>query len=136
VKFLGIDLGWSSGASGLCCLTWSDGSLHLLDLSLKQPITDIHKWVDNWTSSTEPALIAVDDPTLIPNATGCAYRISSPTSTFTSITPDATPPTSDAPLLYLDLAPNPQNRILGLLHSKSAYRACAARSAPRGLQNY
>ena len=45
---------------------------------------------------------------------GCAYRISSPTSTFTSITPDATPPTSDAPLLYLDLAPNPQNRILGL----------------------
>ncbi len=36
----------------------------------------------------------------------------------------------------LDLAPNPQNRILGLLHSKSAYRACAARSAPRGLQNY
>jgi predicted RNase H-like nuclease len=70
MKFLGIDLGWSSGASGLCCLTWSDGSLHLLDLSLKQPITDIHKWVDNWTSPTEPALIAVDDPTLIPNATG------------------------------------------------------------------
>ena len=22
MKFLGIDLGWSSGASGLCCLRW------------------------------------------------------------------------------------------------------------------
>ncbi|MBD1806228.1 DUF429 domain-containing protein [Microcoleus sp. FACHB-SPT15] len=70
MKFLGIDLGWSSGASGLCCLAWSNGSLHLLDLSLKQPITDIHKWVDQWASSTEPAMIAVDAPTLIPNLTG------------------------------------------------------------------
>ncbi len=70
MKFLGIDLGWSSGASGLCCLVWSNGSLHLLDLSLKQPITDIHKWVDKWASSTEPAMIAVDAPTLIPNLTG------------------------------------------------------------------
>jgi predicted RNase H-like nuclease len=70
MKFLGIDLGWSSGASGLCCLAWSNGSLHLLDLSLKQAITDIHKWVDKWASSTEPAMIAVDAPTLIPNLTG------------------------------------------------------------------
>jgi len=70
MKFLGIDLGWTSGASGLCCLVWSNGSLHLLDLSLKQAITDIHKWVEKWTSPTEPALIAVDAPTLIPNATG------------------------------------------------------------------
>jgi predicted RNase H-like nuclease len=70
MKFLGIDLGWSSGASGLCCLLWSNGSLHLLDLSLKQAITDIHIWVDKWTSSTEPAMVAVDAPTLIPNATG------------------------------------------------------------------
>jgi len=70
MKFLGIDLGWTSGASGLCCLVWSNGSLHLLDLSLKQAITDIHKWVDKWASSTEPAMVAVDAPTLIPNLTG------------------------------------------------------------------
>jgi predicted RNase H-like nuclease len=36
--------------------------LHLLDLSLKQAITDIHKWVEKSTSPTQP--------TLIPNATG------------------------------------------------------------------
>ncbi len=70
MKFLGIDLGWSSGGSGLYCLVWSNGSLHLLDLSLKQPITDIHKWVDKWASPTEPTIIAVEAPTPIPNTTG------------------------------------------------------------------
>lgn len=70
MKFLGIDLGWSSGASGLCCLGWSDGYLHLLDLDRQQATTDILNWVDKWASPKEPALIAVDAPTLIPNATG------------------------------------------------------------------
>lgn len=70
MKFLGIDLGWSSGASGLCCLGWSDGCLHLLDLDRQQAIEDILNWVDKWTALTEPAAIAVDAPTLIPNATG------------------------------------------------------------------
>jgi predicted RNase H-like nuclease len=70
MKFLGIDLGWTSGASGLCCLNWSDGSLHLLELDRQQAITDILNWVDKWASPTEPAMIAVDAPTLIPNATG------------------------------------------------------------------
>lgn len=70
MKFLGIDLGWTSGASGLCCLAWSDGCLHLLDLERQQTTTDILDWVDKWTAPTEPAMIAVDAPTLIPNATG------------------------------------------------------------------
>lgn len=70
MKFLGIDLGWTSGASGLCCLEWSDGCLHLLDLDRQQTTTDILNWVDKWTAPTEPAIIAVDAPTLIPNATG------------------------------------------------------------------
>jgi predicted RNase H-like nuclease len=70
MKFLGIDLGWSSGASGLCCLEWSDGCLNLLDLDRQQTTADILSWVDKWTAPTEPAMIAVDAPTLIPNATG------------------------------------------------------------------
>jgi predicted RNase H-like nuclease len=70
MKFLGIDLGWTSGASGLCCLDWSDGYLQLLDLDRQQTIADILNWVDKWTSPTQPAMIAVDAPTLIPNATG------------------------------------------------------------------
>lgn len=70
MKFLGIDLGWSSGASGLCCLEWSNKSLVLLDLNHQLATTNILNWVDNWVGKTEPALIAVDAPTLIPNLTG------------------------------------------------------------------
>ncbi|MEW5861507.1 MAG: DUF429 domain-containing protein [Cyanobacteriota bacterium] len=70
MRFLGIDLGWTSGASGLCCLEWSAQCLHLLDLDRKQTTTDILDWVDKWASPTEAAIIAVDAPTLIPNATG------------------------------------------------------------------
>lgn len=70
MKFLGIDLGWSSGASGLCCLEWSDECLHLLNLDRQQATTDILNWIEHWASPTEPAMIAVDAPTLIPNTTG------------------------------------------------------------------
>lgn len=70
MKFLGIDLGWTSGASGLCCLIWSEGCLHVLDLHRQQTSADILNWVDYWASSPEPAMIAVDAPTLIPNTTG------------------------------------------------------------------
>ena len=70
MKFLGIDLGWTSGASGLCCLEWSAECLHLLDLDRQQTTTDILNWVDHWASPTQPAMIAVDAPTLIPNTTG------------------------------------------------------------------
>lgn len=70
MKFIGIDLGWSSGASGLCCLEWSNHSLHILDLNHQLATTSILNWLDNWVSPTQPALIAVDAPTLIPNLTG------------------------------------------------------------------
>ncbi|NER27883.1 MAG: DUF429 domain-containing protein [Symploca sp. SIO1C4] len=70
MKFLGIDLGWSSGSSGLCCLGWSSQQLKLLDLDRRQATTDILSWVENCVSSTEAAMIAVDAPTLIPNAKG------------------------------------------------------------------
>lgn len=70
MKFLGIDLGWSSGPTGLCCLEWRDGNLHLLDLTRTLETSEILAWVDNAIAATESAVIAVDAPTLIPNAAG------------------------------------------------------------------
>lgn len=70
MKFIGIDLGWKSQPSGLCCLEWIDGQLQLLDLNRKEAIADILTWIDQSVQSDEPAIIAVDAPTLIPNATG------------------------------------------------------------------
>lgn len=70
MKFIGIDLGWRSQPSGLCCLEWIDGQLQLLDLDRKDAIADILAWIDRSVKPDEPAIIAVDAPTLIPNATG------------------------------------------------------------------
>ena len=70
MKFLGIDLGWRSQPSGLCCLEWIDEQLQLLDLDRKEAIADILTWIDQSVQSNEPAVIAVDAPTLIPNANG------------------------------------------------------------------
>ncbi|MBH8567201.1 DUF429 domain-containing protein [Nostoc sp. CENA67] len=70
MKFIGIDLGWKSQPSGLCCLEWTDQQLQLLDLDRKEAIADILSWIDQSVQPNEPAIIAVDAPTLIPNATG------------------------------------------------------------------
>jgi predicted RNase H-like nuclease len=70
MKFIGIDLGWRSQPSGLCCLKWINGQLQLLDLDRKEAIADILTWIDQSVQPDEPAIIAVDAPTLIPNATG------------------------------------------------------------------
>ena len=70
MKFLGIDLGWSSGASGLCCLDWQDARLELVDLRREDATEDILEWVDTCVAPDEAGVIAVDAPTLIPNATG------------------------------------------------------------------
>ncbi|MCC5615038.1 DUF429 domain-containing protein [Nostoc sp. CHAB 5836] len=70
MKFIGIDLGWRSQPSGLCCLKWINGELQLLDLDRKEAIADILTWIDQSVQPDEPAIIAVDAPTLIPNATG------------------------------------------------------------------
>ncbi|MEH2121888.1 DUF429 domain-containing protein [Nostoc sp.] len=70
MKFLGIDLGWKSQPSGLCCLEWIDGQLQLLDLDRQEAIADILTWIDQRVKPDEPAIIAVDAPTLIPNDSG------------------------------------------------------------------
>lgn len=70
MKFIGIDLGWSSGASGLCFLNWQNNQLELIQCEIQQSLNDILTWIDTQVSPTEPAIIAVDAPTIIANPTG------------------------------------------------------------------
>jgi predicted RNase H-like nuclease len=70
MKFLGIDLGWSTGASGLCCLEWHQSHLRILDLQCRTEMAEILAWVETWLPYPQPGMIAVDAPTLIPNPTG------------------------------------------------------------------
>jgi len=70
MKFIGIDLGWSSGASGLCCLNWENNQLQFIECDRQQSPNDILTWIDRQISPTEPAIIAVDAPTIIINPTG------------------------------------------------------------------
>lgn len=70
MKFLGVDLGWTSQPSGLCCLELHEKTLKLISLQRSATIPDVLAWVDAWVSPEESAMIAVDAPTLIPNATG------------------------------------------------------------------
>ena len=70
MKFVGIDFGWSSGASGLSCLVWQDNQLEILDLTTILEIDGILAWIDSWVDSTSPALVAVDAPTIINNPKG------------------------------------------------------------------
>jgi predicted RNase H-like nuclease len=70
MKLIGIDFGWVSGASGLCCLEWHNETLHLLNFALETQIEAILTLIDTWIAKDESALIAVDAPTLIPNQTG------------------------------------------------------------------
>ncbi|MGB3262676.1 MAG: DUF429 domain-containing protein, partial [Microcoleus sp.] len=70
MKFIGIDLGWSSGASGLCCLNWENNQLQLIECDRLLATNDILGWLDTQISPTEPAIVAVDAPTIIANPTG------------------------------------------------------------------
>jgi predicted RNase H-like nuclease len=70
MKCLGIDFGWQSQPRGLCCLEWQQGSMRLRDLCRLSEVSEILDWVDRWAEQSEPAIVAVDAPTLIPNPTG------------------------------------------------------------------
>ena len=65
MKFIGADLGWVSGATGLCCLEWHAGQLHLLALDCLMPMSEILAWVDQWLPACSPGMVAVDAPTQI-----------------------------------------------------------------------
>ncbi len=70
MKFIGIDLGWKSQPSGLCCLELVDGNLDLIALDRKEAIADIFSWLDNCVQPEDNAICAVDAPTIIPNLSG------------------------------------------------------------------
>ena len=70
MKFIGIDFGWTSGASGVCCLAWQNNCLKLLDIRTILEVDEILAWVDNWVPANAPGLIAIDAPTIINNPTG------------------------------------------------------------------
>ncbi|MBD2253488.1 DUF429 domain-containing protein [Nostoc parmelioides] len=70
MKFIGIDLGWKSQPSGLCCLQLIEGKLEIVDLDRQDAIAHIFAWIDTLVQPEEPAIIGVDAPTLIPNLTG------------------------------------------------------------------
>ncbi len=70
MRFIGVDLGWVSGASGLCCLEWHGSGLDLLGMGLELEVEGILGWIADWLPDSAPGLVAVDAPTLIPNAQG------------------------------------------------------------------
>jgi len=54
----------------LCCLNWQNNQLKLIECDRQQTLNDILTWIDTQVSPTEPAIIAVDAPTIIANPTG------------------------------------------------------------------
>lgn len=70
MKFIGVDFGWSSGASGLCCLEMLGERLGIAALTTLVATNDILDWLDRQISTDEPAVVAVDAPTIINNPTG------------------------------------------------------------------
>ncbi|OKH15970.1 DUF429 domain-containing protein [[Limnothrix rosea] IAM M-220] len=72
MKFVGIDFGWTSGASGLCLLEFSvkNHSLAIAAFDLMLNPDEIVAWVDHVLPHPEAGLVAVDAPTIIPNETG------------------------------------------------------------------
>ena len=70
MKFIGVDLGWKTGESGLCFLEWNNSHLQVMDITRRLSLAEILDWLENHVSSEEGAMIAVDAPLIIPNATG------------------------------------------------------------------
>lgn len=70
MKFIGLDLGWTTGPTGLCCLQFQTQNLQIIDITRITEIENILTWIDTQTPTPQPAIIAVDAPTLIFNQTG------------------------------------------------------------------
>ena len=68
--FLGIDLGWYGRPSGVAALAFgNDARLHITALDRITGVPAILAWIDR-TACILPAMIAIDAPTIIPNASG------------------------------------------------------------------
>jgi predicted RNase H-like nuclease len=51
-------------------LNWQNNQLELIECDRQQSLNDILTWIETQVSPTEPAIIAVDAPTIIANLTG------------------------------------------------------------------
>ena len=69
MQFLGIDFGWTSQPSGVARLRLSNECLHLEELSRLPEPQQVTDWVAAGTG-TGDAMVAIDAPTVIANATG------------------------------------------------------------------
>jgi predicted RNase H-like nuclease len=67
--FLGVDLGWVKGATGLAALEFRGGVLRLRALRLELQHSEVLAWIADQVGDG-PAMIAIDAPTIIRNATG------------------------------------------------------------------
>lgn len=70
MRFLGIDLGWQTGPTGVCCLQMSLDTVSLSTLDHLATHADVLTWITHQAAATVPAMVAVDAPTVIPNPTG------------------------------------------------------------------
>ncbi|MEO1147046.1 MAG: DUF429 domain-containing protein [Cyanobacteria bacterium J06638_22] len=72
--FIGVDLGWTSQPTGLCCLRShyiADRlELQLVELTRIDSLESVLAWIDRQCPATQMGGIAVDAPTLIRNETG------------------------------------------------------------------
>jgi predicted RNase H-like nuclease len=69
MQFLGIDFGWTSQPSGVARLGLADGCLHLEELARLQEPRQVTDWVAAGAGGGA-AMVAIDAPTVIANATG------------------------------------------------------------------
>src|SRR6266545_5485503 len=69
MQFLGVDLGWRNKPTGLASLALDDKAVRLTSFERRTGLKEVLAWVDAMAGS-RPALVAVDAPTIIPNATG------------------------------------------------------------------
>lgn len=69
MRFLGVDLGWTSQPSGVAALVWDGRALQLSALSRIESPDAVAHWVLSQLSNG-PGMVAIDAPTIIRNQTG------------------------------------------------------------------
>lgn len=68
--FLGVDLGWQTGPSGVCCLILDKTNLAMVALNRLDTHGQVMAWIAKHSPAPKAAMVAVDAPTIIPNQTG------------------------------------------------------------------
>jgi len=69
IRFIGVDLGWYGKPSGLACIILDGALLRLRSLKRLEAANEIVEWISAEAGSGS-AVVAVDAPLVIPNATG------------------------------------------------------------------